>query len=51
MDLETNQHGFQLHAVGILYTPAVLKSPPQILLTCLGNTCQLRAAVSQHLDH
>ena len=49
-ELDTDQHRFELHAVWILYASAILKSPPQILLTRLGNTCQLRAAANQHLD-
>lgn len=41
-ELQTNQHCFEFHAIGILHTTAILKSPPQILLTCTGDTCQLK---------
>ena len=44
---KTNQHRFEFHVVGILHTSAILKSPPQVLLTGLGNTCGVRRAASK----
>ena len=46
-EVETNQHSFKLHGVGILHTATILESPPQILLRRLGNSYKSRASASK----